>query len=264
MAEDKTAIATQTKPGALEKAPDYLKKGARGFEDTVQSDVSIPRIGLTQANSPEVTDGDPRRIPDMVVGDMFNSVTKQNYGKRIVVQLLRKMPLRAMEFRSIDDGGGVIDPNVPLNDERLKWGNSGDKKADRPKATLFRDFLVRLIHDDGSRELIALSFKVSGIKAAKELWGLAMGRNRDCFAGLYEITTDTKLDPKPHKIYKPANFGWASQADAVAGEELMEAMSNIKGDQIDRSGDDGHDDPDNFDPAAYEAEGAGKRHDPGM
>ena len=36
------------------------------------------------------------------------------------------MPLRAMEFRSVDEGGGVIDPDVPLDDVRLKWGNSGD------------------------------------------------------------------------------------------------------------------------------------------
>ena len=59
---------------------------------------------------------------------------------------------------------------------------------------------------------------MSGIKAAKELWGLAMGRNRDVHAGLYIITTGLKLDPKPHQIYKPANFGWVSEADAAVGD----------------------------------------------
>ena len=119
MADDKTGLQTQPQNTTLEPAPDYLKKGKRGFEDTVQSDVMIPRLALAQALSPQVTEGDPRRIPDLVAGDLFNSVTGQRYGKRVYVQLLRKMPLRAMEFRSVDDGGGVIDPNVPLTDDRL-------------------------------------------------------------------------------------------------------------------------------------------------
>lgn len=256
MAEDQKGLQTQPKSTALEPAPDYLKKGNKGFEDTVASDLSIPRLALAQANSPEVTEGDPRKIEGLTPGMMFNSVTKQNYGKRIKGQLIRKMPLRAMHFRPLDEGGGIIDPNVPLNSDLLKWGTTGDKKKDRPVATLFRDFLFRIHHDDGSRELIALSFKVSGIKAAKELWGLAMGRNRDVHAGVYEITTGLKLDPKPHQIYKPANAGWASLEDARVGEELVEAMANIKAEQIA-----GDEDPDDFDPAAYEAQG---RPDPGM
>ena len=261
MADDKKdGLAVKEVNQGLEPAPDYLKKGKRGFEDTVQSDVMIPRLALAQALSPQVTEGDPRKIDGLAAGDLFNSVTGQKYGKRVFVQMLRKMPLRAMQFRSQEEGGGVADPNVPLNDPRLKWGNTGDKKKDKPVATLFRDFLVMLLHEDGRRELIALSFKSSGIKAAKELWGLAMGRNRDVFAGRYEISTGLKLDPKPHQIYKVANAGWVSEADAKVGEEMMEAVQAIKADRIDA---DGSDDADDFDPAAYEAVG-GARPDPGM
>ena len=256
MADDK--LATQPQNTALEPAPDYLKKGKRGFEDTVQSDVQIPRLALAQALSPQVTEGDPRRIKDLVAGDLFNSVTGERYGKRVFVQLLRKMPLRAMEFRSQEAGGGVLDPNVPLDNPRLKWGNSGDKKKDKPQATLFRDFLAVLLHEDGRRELIALSFKSSGIKAAKELWGLAMGRNKDVFAGRYAIETGLKLDPKPHHIYKPSNANWVSQQDAVLGEEMMEAVQAIKADHIDA---DSEPDADEFNPADYKGQG---RPDPGM
>ena len=261
MADDKKeGLAVKDGNQGLEPAPDYLKKGKRGFEDTVASDVMIPRLALAQALSPEVTEGDPRRIEGLVAGDLFNSVTKQRYGKRVFVQLLRKMPLRAVEFRPIDSGGGIVDPNVPLNDARLKWGNSGDKKKDKPVATLFRDFLAVMLHEDGKRELIALSFKSSGIRAAKELWGLAMGRNKDVFAGRYLIETGLKLDPKPHHVYRPSNANWVSEADAKLGEEMMEAVQAIKADRIDA---DGTDDADDFDPAAYEAAG-GARPDPGM
>lgn len=255
-------LATTAKPLAvatsLSVVPDYITKNdRRGFEDTKQTDVLIPRLALAQALSPQVTDGDPNRIEGLKVGDLFNSVTGRIYGREVHVQLLRKMPLRAMEFRSIDDGGGVLDPNVPLDDDRLKWGNSGDKKADKPKATLFRDFLGVVLPE---REIIALSFKSSGIKAAKALWGLATMRNAPTFAGRYVITTGVELTPKPHQVYKVANAttpkfegdefpGWVSKEDAALGEQMFEAVQSIDSAVIDRDG--GGDPEDPADPPPF-------------
>jgi hypothetical protein len=231
MTDKNDKLAPVDKNTALEAPPSYLPKSRRGFEDTVQTDLMIPRLALAQALSPQVTDGDPARIADLKVGDLFNSVTNQVYGREVIVQVLRKMPLRAMEFRSIDDGGGVADPNVPLDDPRLKWGTSGDKKADKPKATLFRDFLAVILPQ---REMIALSFKSSGINAAKTLWGLATMGNRDCFAMKLRISTDVKLTPKPHQVYKIAQVGWVSEVDFKLGEEAFEAVRTISAEQIAR------------------------------
>lgn len=242
---DKDKLATTEKNTALEAAPSYIPKSRRGFEDTVQSDITIPRLALAQALSPQVTDGDPARIPDLKVGDLFNSVTGQIYGRDVVVQVLRKMPLRAMEFRSIAEGGGVIDPDVPMGDERLKWGTSGDKQADKPKATLFRDFLAVVLPQ---REMIALSFKSSGLTAAKNLWGFATMGNRDCFAIKLRITTDVKLTPKPHQIFKVAQAGWVSEIDFKLGEEAFEAVQTIDATKIHHE-----EDPDAFEPAKYDA-----------
>jgi hypothetical protein len=246
MAEEKKteALATQSASQALGPAPDYIPKSRRGFEDTLQTDILIPRLALAQALSPQVTEGDPSRIEGLKPGDLFNSVTGQNYGKSVIVQVLRKMPLRAMEFRSIEAGGGVLDPNVPMNDPRLKWGNSGDKKKDQPRATLFRDFLAVILPQ---REMIALSFKSSGITAAKNLWGLATMANRDCFAVAMKISTSTKLTPKPHQIYKIDPTGWVSETDMRLGEEMYEAVQKIDAGKIHSD-----DDPDDFVPATFE------------
>lgn len=226
---ESTAIVAPTSR-SMEVAPSYIPKSRRGFEDTVQSDITIPRLALAQALSPQVTEGDPARIPDLKPGDLFNSVTQEIYGREVFVQVLRKMPLRAMEFRSVDAGGGVIDPNVPMGDDRLKWGTSGDKKADKPKATLFRDFLAVILP---GREMIALSFKSSGLTAAKNLWGFATMGNRDCFAIRLNITTGIKLTPKPHHIFKVEQAGWVSEADFKLGEEAFEAVQTIKATAID-------------------------------
>ena len=258
MADEKKteAIATtgqtamvQAASQTLGPAPDYIPKSRRGFEDTLQTDILIPRLALAQAMSPQATEGHSDQIPGLKPGELFNSVTGQIYGKSVIVQVLRKMPLRAMEFRSMDDGGGVIDPNVLMGDPRLKWGTSGDKKKDMPVATLFRDFLAVILPQ---REMIALSFKSSGIAAAKSLWGQATMSNRDCFAVTFKISTSLKQTPKPHQIYKIDLNSWASEADLKFGEEMYEAVQQIDAAKIhaDITGDD----PDDFTPAAYEAE----------
>jgi hypothetical protein len=231
MTEENKAL-TSRPPGSLAPAPAYFgKEDRRGLEGTTQSDVNIPRLALAQALSPQVTDGDPNRIPELKVGDLFNSVTRQVYGREVYVQILRKMPLRAMEFNPIEDGGGVKDPNVPLDDPRLKWGKSGNKKEDKPKATLFRDFIGVILPQ---REIIALSFKSSGLTAAKTLWGLVIMRSRPVFAGRYRISSAVELQPKPHQVYKVENADWVSEADAIAGEQMYEAVQNISYEQIDR------------------------------
>lgn len=243
-----TDIAKTEAPGPLTSAPDYITKTRRGFEDTIQTDIMIPRLALAQNGSPQATEGDPGKLEGCVPGSLFNSVTGQVYGKEVFIQVLRKMPLRAMQFRSIDDGGGVVDPDVPLGDERLKWGNTGDKKKDRPIATLFRDFLAVKLPE---REIIALSFKSSGINAAKTLWGLATMANRDCFAVRLRITTGVKLTPKPHQIYKVEQAGWVSEADFTLGAETYEAVQLIDATQVHH--DATPEDPDAFNPAQYEA-----------
>ncbi len=231
-----TEMEVKIAPGALSQRPDRIAKSEkRGMETMTKDDISIPRLALAQNQSPQVTEGDPRMIEGLKPGDLFNSLTKENYGREVFVQILRKDKMRAIQFRPIEDGGGIIDPNVPLDDERCKW--HGDEK---PVATVFRDYLARIIHPDGRREMVALSFKSSGLSVAKSLNGLIAVRNASIFDGIYVITTATNLKPQPHKIYQVQNAGWASDEDAAAGAELYEAMKSLDlTERIDRgTGDD--------------------------
>lgn len=243
-----TDLALPFTIGDLAPAPDYITKGdRRGIEDIGKADMLMPRLALAQALSPEVTEGDPNRIEGLKVGDLFNSLNGTIYGGRqpVFFQLVRKDKPRAMEFRPIDEGGGVIDPDVPLNDPRLKWGEDGQK----PQATLFRDYLALILP---TNELIALSFKSSGIKVAKALNGKVAIRNRPIFAGIYAIWTDIELKPKPHQVFKVDNAGWASPEQLKIGEQMFDNVKDFDmASSIDRSTTHG---PDDFDPEALEAE----------
>lgn len=220
--------------GELEAIPAYLKKkdgeAKLGMEDMSKTDVLIPRLALAQLQSPECTEGDPKCVPGLTAGDMFNSMTKQNYGREVFVQIIRKDPPRAMEFFPIDDGGGVADPDVPMRDPRLKWGKDGEK----PVATEFRDYIAVILP---SREIISLSFKSSGIKVAKQLNGLSTMRNADIFAGRYRLTTGQELKPKPYKVWLVENAGWVSESDAALARELYSAVKDLgMAKRIDREG----------------------------
>ena len=224
-----TEIAKVDKNTSLAAAPSFMEKGdRRGLETISKEDMLIPRLSLAQMLSPECTEGDPKAIPGCKAGDFFNSVTKQLYGPGpLFLQIIRKDNPRAMQYKPLDQGGGVLDPNVPLTDDRLKWGENGEK----PVATLFRDYLA-VIHP--SRELIALSFKSSGIKVAKQLNGLITLRNKPIFAGRYEVTSKTELKPKPHKVYIIQNADWiggegtgTTEADYLFGAELWEALKDV-------------------------------------
>ncbi len=165
MTKKTTAIA-KTGPAALD-VPDFIKRGdARGSENISSEDLQLPRLALAQQMSPELDASDPKHIDGLAVGDAFNTLTRENYGKdplRIVVVRVEKA--RYVEFNPREEGGGVKDFNVPKNDPRTKFGKAGDK----PVATKFLEFVVMLAN---SMEPAALSFKGSGLKAARSLNGL--------------------------------------------------------------------------------------------
>ncbi len=254
----KAPLAVQDIDDVLDERPEG-ERGKAGLEGINRRNMLIPRLALAQSNSPEVTEGDPAYVEGLRPGDLFNSVTKQKYGRDVRVQVVRQDKERAVEFRPIDEGGGVLDPDVPLNDARMKWGENGEK----PTATLFMDFLAILVPDEATGigrlledRLIALSFKSTGIKVAKQLNGLIALRNDDIYAGVYRITTDTKLKPQPHKIYKVQNAGWAGPKSKELGRETYLAVKDLDAGTIDRDANP-NDDPDAFVPAAFEDGGSG-------
>jgi len=69
------------------ETPDYIKQGetGRGSENVGQDDIVIPRLEIVQALSPCVKDGDPAFNPEARPGMLINSVTKQLYGKTVMV-----------------------------------------------------------------------------------------------------------------------------------------------------------------------------------
>lgn len=201
---------TETLTTTTGSVPAVMGRGpAEGTEHLTSDDVHMPRLVLAQAMSPQLNKANPEYIDGLGVGDLFNSVTGLVYGPGpLHFSVLVSHPARAIEFAPLSDGGGVLDPNVPLTDPRLEWGPNGE----HPKATKFYDYVLFLID---SEEVISLSLARSGIKAAKSLNGLIMMRNSAIYTGLYTVESVQATSKEgTYMTWKFRNDGTASDAQA--------------------------------------------------
>jgi hypothetical protein len=237
-----TAIATAR--------PDFVEHQREGTEHITRDDMQMPRIGIAQLMSPEIdSSNDEKFIDGLRFGNMFNSVTKVIYGDGpMQFAIVQALPPRFVEFIPKEQGGGVKDPNVPHDDPRTQWGANGEK----PVATKFYDFVVMLLP---SRELVALSFKSTGIKVAKQLNALISLRDAPLYAGVYSITTTGVQGPKgKYAVPVIKNAGFIAEKPVY--DYAKGIFNNLRGKAIVI-----HTEDDTFDTESMEAEAERKAAD---
>ena len=245
-------------PGALAELPEHLrgKVGKAGLEGLGKDDLTLPRIGLSQAMSPELKEGDPKYVDGLKQGQLFNSLTKEIYGKGpILFTVLRRDKPRWVEFIPRDQGGGVKDPNVPAGDPRTQFGKDGEL----PVATKFYDFLVLTfpLKANPLENVMTLSFKSSALKVAKKLNTLLVMRGTDCYAGMFQVGVTGEKNAKGDFFNYtvdnvPAPNNWLPKEQYMLAERLFKqfAAADVNFDR-----EVGADDGDaSFDPKAIEAE----------
>jgi hypothetical protein len=158
---------------SLEKIPEDLRAHAGvGTEAIGKDDIRPPRLALAQAMSPQVKRSDPKYIQGLMEGMLFNDLTGEIYTQdpkdtvRIVV--VSMMGARGVEFAPQEEGGHVIDGDVPLDDPRMQFTDDpkDPKKRVRPIATKFYDYLLWLTD---RQEFMTFSMKGTQIKVAIKL-----------------------------------------------------------------------------------------------
>ena len=201
--------------------PEYLRDqvgNQAGSEDVGRDDVLIPRLALAQDGmSPQLKKAHESYIPGLQAGDLFNSVTGEIYGAKVQV-----VPLvffkNFIEFVPISAGGGVKQMYNSMEEvppEKLQFTRNEKNESVSPDVTEFKNRLSLLLHADGRQpELIVVSFKASGLKAAKKWNSLIKATNLPAFARSYILSVVNKvkgqqtwfgLDVMPD-VFVPAYF----------------------------------------------------------
>jgi hypothetical protein len=217
----KNSALVKTDETSIMNRPSFIAEhDTRGAEHIGKDDIQMPRLGLAQAQSPQMLEGDPKYIDGLRVGELFNNLTDANYSKGpVVFSLVRADPPRGIEFTPLEDGGGIKDFDVPLDDPRMQW--DGDNK---PIATKFYDFVLMLWP---TRELIALSLKSSGLKVARQLNTYIKLRSAPVFAGKYELTTTMAKGPAgQYATYVIKNAGWADEEEYQLTSQAYESLKD--------------------------------------
>jgi len=269
MAKEKEALATVDPFAGMVTTERPADGKAGGPPSHIgRDDVAMPRLALAQKTSPQLESTDAKFIEGLKYTEMFHSADYRNFGNGpVLFTILRADPPHYIEFRPMDQGGGIVERNVPANDPRTQFRNEGGKSV-RPIADKFYDFIVLVLNgfdpNDPMTNVMALSFKSTGIAAAKALNNLITFRgNRELFRGVYKLTSAASKNSKgPFAIYKVANAGWLSEGTPVfeAAKEMWSALKD-QVIEIDRE----HPtvgDPDGFDPEEIErAAGAPQQTD---
>jgi len=229
-------LAPETAIAVVDERPAFLTVGdTRGTETLGKDDMQMPRIALAQQMSPELVEDNPKFIDGLKQGMMFNSVTREIIGKGpIMVTVIRRDPPRYVEFVPRDAGGGVKDPNVPANDPRTQFGPDGEL----PLATKFYDYILMRVDRPGF-ELIAASFKSTGLKVARNWNALIKLRNAPVFAGAYQLGVVKEKNAKGEFFnFSIKNAGWLTEEMAKHAEGAYEALKD-RVVEIHREGDEG-------------------------
>ena len=167
--EVKTGELVPSGPQGISTAvPDFIPVGqATGTEGIGREDIQMPRIAIAQGLSKQMIEGHQLYIDGLKMGQMFNTLTSDVYGKGpIEFIIVRRDNPRWVEF---DADRNMVDPDVDPRDPRCEWREGANGERLPPIATQFYDYIVYLT---ATGETIAVSMAKTNIKAAKKLNGL--------------------------------------------------------------------------------------------
>jgi len=197
-----TKAMTVTEPaGALALPTDLAGAQGQGTEGIGRKDIRPPRLVLAQSGHPQTKKGNPKTIDGLHEGDLFNDLTRQNYGAGpIDVVIVKFLGKRAIEFYPMPPNGpgGIRDFQVPIDDPRTKFTTDADGKTVKPKATVFFEYLAWL---PASQEMVAVSMKNTQTKVAKDLNTLLT----------YPLVIDKKVVAHPQAWARTFSLGTAME-----------------------------------------------------
>tara|TARA_A100000172_G_C3042120_1_gene110907 strand:+ start:1906 stop:2736 length:831 start_codon:yes stop_codon:yes gene_type:complete len=108
---------TEKKSTAIAAASMFEEDAGSGLENVTAEDLTIPRLKILQALSPEVNKNDGKYIEGAASGDITNTVTKDLYTDEtgcVVIPVAYKRMF--LEWQPRESGGGLInqhlDPNI--------------------------------------------------------------------------------------------------------------------------------------------------------
>lgn len=217
--EPGTEVATLSKELGLIESPDQLpdhlrhEGPARGNEGVKSEDLIIPRIEVVQSMSPcKDEDKEAAYIPGIKEGDLFNTITRTNYGRSLLF-----VPIiffkQWLLWRDRDAGGGFRGAyNSPAEAMTMikELEEKDAKEVGLWESVETGQHLVAILHGGAKLEQVMLSMAKTKLKISRHLNTLVRQCGADRFAQVYELGTskETNAQNKEYRNFtlRPRGF----------------------------------------------------------
>lgn len=218
-----------------EELPDYLqgKEGA-GSENVSLRNVTIPRLQIIQALSPQLLEDNAAYIHGAKLGDVFNTLTRDNYGtKFLFVDAFFREEWMVAVPQNEGGGGGRGFRGIYLSrdeaEDHVKNRNTRNEKLEVVELGVHYGFLL----DDERRvkTMVAFPMKSSQLKISRQLNGFIHQKGGPQWAAVWSFETigETNQGGKPYKNFKVTpTAGWTSKELAAAAEKLWHDVAGAK------------------------------------
>lgn len=224
------AMTTKTESTAIVTGdmPDYLKDqqgSQRGRENVGADDLVIPRLEIVQDLSPARKRSDANYIEGAEEGLLYNNVTRELYGKDVIVVPVGyvKEYLLWKDRKEGGGFGGAFPTEQEANDAKDQL-EDGDKFEVVDTGQQF----CLLIKPDGSIEEIVVSMAKSKAKVSRKWNSLIRIANGDSFSRAYRLSAVEDMNKQNQKFFNfgVAAAGFPSEAVYRKAEQMYKSIAS--------------------------------------
>lgn len=202
----------------LTDKPEWLTGQARGSEEVGLNDLILPRIELVQPLSPCKDKNDAAFIPGIEDGDLFNTVSRENYGEGVRIVPVYYRPVFLL-FKTRKAGGGFRGTF-----ETAEAAEAARKRLEDPQnheIVQCGEHIVLVMTAEGPQQAI-LSMTKTKLKVSRQLNSLVRMRHPDdSFSTLYQLgSVQQKNDKGTFYNFTVKPLGYVNKDVFMAGERL--------------------------------------------
>lgn len=237
--KDQLAVKESSPLAPILEMPEHLRTQQNdhlGSENVDQGDIAVPRMAICQSNTPQRKKSDPKYIEGLEEGDYFNTVTRENYGKEVLV-----IPVFFFKSRILWEGEkGEIGKGIKCASPDAVEG-TGDPGGSCKKCphsafgedcNLFANNACLVMDASGNVDLakiITVPMKSVGLGTAKKWNGLINIKNKNRFSFIYKLTTyEDKRESGTSWQPDVRDYGWASDKLYALGKQAYELISELQ------------------------------------
>lgn len=172
----------------------FDKDSLAGKEGITSEDLRLPYLSIAQKTSKAIDETDDAYIDGLKLGELYNSETKEIYG-RGPIQIL---PLRHAKRAYLPDENGRMGESIawndtrcawPTEDQKRSWTSDGKKGKPKPEGVRCYDWVV-LILGEGGPQLAVITFKSKSFAAGQSLTTFVSMIQGPSFTGKFDVKSN--------------------------------------------------------------------------